>query len=384
MLYDEGIEQAVAFRVMERAQPRVCWIIVKFCHIFYRVSMRMYTQGDEADILIPARYDRLTIFWAFFMKRTVPILILVGVLIAILLLAGRPEPVEPAGVPVSLPVELDAYLQQAESSFDDIVPGAEKVIYWADSSRQRTPRSIVYLHGFSASRQETAPLSDSLARRWGANLYYARLTGHGRSDDAMGDADVNDWLYDAREALEIGRRIGERVVLVGTSTGGTLATWLAARADSDDLEALVLLSPNFWPKADGIEMLLWPYGAFLGRIAEGEYVEWEPTNEGHARYWTNRYPIEAAVEMMRLVNYVNTLDLSTMSVPTLVIYSPEDRVVEPEYVISTFEEIGSPRKLLVAVDEVEADNNHVLAGDVLSPGDTERIAAYIQEFVGGE
>jgi alpha-beta hydrolase superfamily lysophospholipase len=30
---------------------------------------------------------------------------------------------------------------------------------------------------------------------------------------------AQDWLDDARETLAIGRRIGERVVMIGTSTG---------------------------------------------------------------------------------------------------------------------------------------------------------------------
>jgi hypothetical protein len=39
------------------------------------------------------------------------------------------------------------------------VPGAEKKIIWAGEAAQKTPLSIVYLHGFSATRQERAPQS---------------------------------------------------------------------------------------------------------------------------------------------------------------------------------------------------------------------------------
>ncbi|MDD4273595.1 MAG: hypothetical protein PHG14_07705 [Desulfobacter postgatei] len=38
----------------------------------------------------------------------------------------------------------------------------------------------VYIHGFSATRKETAPLSDLVAKTLNANLFYTRLSGHGR------------------------------------------------------------------------------------------------------------------------------------------------------------------------------------------------------------
>ena len=58
-------------------------------------------------------------------------------------------------------------------------------------------------------------------------------------------ATAQDWLDDAREALAIGRRIGDRVVLIGISTGALLATMAALEDNSPDIAALVLLSPNF-------------------------------------------------------------------------------------------------------------------------------------------
>lgn len=80
----------------------------------------------------------------------------------------------------NLPKDIDHYLAQSEAQFHDIVPGAEKIIIWANATKTKTPLSIVYLHGFSATRQETSPLSDKLAAQLGANVYYTRLSGHGR------------------------------------------------------------------------------------------------------------------------------------------------------------------------------------------------------------
>ena len=306
-----------------------------------------------------------------------------GVVALGLLIAGRRQSVDIAITPRSLGEDLDTYLAQQESQYDDIVPGAEKKIVWADTSGKKTPLSIVYLHGFSATRQETAPLSDSIAAQLGANLYYPRLTGHGRTTDAMGEPGVSDWLNDAIEAFEIGRQIGDRVILVGTSTGATLATWLAGEVDRNDLAAMVLLSPNFWPKAPGVGLVLWPGGRQLMRLLRGDYLEWEPYNELQARYWTTRYPSSAVVEMMQLVDMVNRMDLSLIETPLFVLYSPNDQVVDPAPIRTTFDRFGDPHKKIIALEEVGDRNNHVLAGDILSPDDTDPVASMIVSFLSG-
>jgi len=94
--------------------------------------------------------------------------------------------------PVTLPADLDAYLAESEAQFDDIVPGTEKIIIWANpNTKAKTDVALVYLHGFSATRQEAAPLSDLVAEELDANLYYTRLSGHGRDGEAMTEATGN-------------------------------------------------------------------------------------------------------------------------------------------------------------------------------------------------
>ena len=186
------------------------------------------------------------------MKRTVLTLAVVIAMLAVVFAVGPRVSVDQTLRPVVLPEDLDGYLARSEARFADLRPGVEKTIIWADSSKAKTPIALVYLHGFSATRQETRPLCDTLAARLGANLFYTRLRGHGRSDDAMAEASANDWLNDSYEALAIGRRLGERVVLVGTSTGATPAAWLATppavRGQADPPAWSMYLKPpsGFW------------------------------------------------------------------------------------------------------------------------------------------
>lgn len=285
----------------------------------------------------------------------------------------------------ALPEDLDAYLVDAEARFDDLVPGTGKTITWYDpAARERTPLSVVALHGFSASRQETAPLAAEVARVLGANLFETRLQGHGRDGAAMAEASVRGWLADTREAIEIGRRLGERVVLIGVSTGGSLVLWAATRPElRSDLAALVLISPNLGPRDGKAALFLWPGGPTIARWIFGPERVWEPQNEAHARYWTERYPIGALQPMMRLVAGVRRLPMEEIDVPTVLFHSERDEVVGVEAARDAFDRLGTTRKERHVIDPGDADG-HVLAGDVLSPGTTDAVVRAVVRFVEGE
>lgn len=281
------------------------------------------------------------------------------------------------------PAALEAWLAASEARFPDIVPGAEKSIVWAHPDRRRTPLAVIYLHGYTATRQEIAPLCDRLATALGANLHYTRLTGHGRAPAAMGEAAAEDWLRDAAEALAIGRMLGERVIVVGTSTGGTLALWLAQRSEAADIAAQILVSPNLGPRDERSTLLAGPWGYQLQRLLIGEEYRWQPANERQAKYWTWRYPARALVPMMALVKAVRGSPLEDIRVPTLVIHSPKDSVVSPARIEEAYARLGSPTKQIVKIEDSEDRAHHVLAGDILAPAGTEALLVPMLAFVRG-
>lgn len=283
--------------------------------------------------------------------------------------------------PPVLPPDLDAYLAQTEAVYDDIVPGTEKKIVWAHAPGEQTPLALVYVHGFSASRQDTAPLAARIAGQLHANLYSTRLTGHGRGSRAMLEGSVNAWGNDMHEAMAIGKRLGRRVVLMGVSTGGTLAAWQAAQGGQGEVAALVLVSPNFGPVDRRTAILTWPWGAQLAELLVGKNRSWQPVNEAHGRYWTNSYPTRALLPMMGVVKLLHSLDLHTVRVPTLVIYSPADKTVDTAKVRAAFQEIGSEQKKLVECGPTGDPDQHVLAGDILSPGTTASLAQSVVDFL---
>jgi esterase/lipase len=311
-------------------------------------------------------------------------LLLAALLIAVLaglLSAGPVSPVDTALTESALPEDLDQYLREAEARFSDITPGAEKTIIWAHPDKRRTDLAIIYLHGYSATRQETAPLSDQLAAHLGANLFYTRLSGHGRPGAAMADPQVQDWLQDSHEALQIGQRLGKQVLVIGTSTGATLATWLALQGDDPSVRAYIMVSPNFAPKDPAADVLTWPWASHFVPLLLGAEHHWQPRNAEQARYWSHRYPAQALLPMMALVKYVREQPLEQIRAPILTLYSPDDQVVSAPAIEAAFARFGSAHKQLVALTGTQDPSHHVLAGDILSPQDTPRVQAAILAFL---
>jgi pimeloyl-ACP methyl ester carboxylesterase len=187
-------------------------------------------------------------------------------------------------------------------------------------------------------------------------------------------------LRDAREALAIGRLIGERVIVVGTSTGGTLALWLAQREDASAIVAQVLISPNLGPRSRSGELLAGPWGAQLLERLVGDEYRWTPHNAEQAKYWTWKYPSQALLPMMAIVREVRDSPLESIRQPTLIIYSPNDRVVSPDKILDAHQRLGAPIKPLIAVETSGDPSNHVLAGRVLAPNDTARVRDWILAF----
>ncbi|PTX56462.1 esterase/lipase [Litoreibacter ponti] len=281
--------------------------------------------------------------------------------------------------------DLDAYLARTEAQFDDITEGVEKRVIWHGSPGTRTPLSIVYIHGFSATSEEIRPVPDRLAEELGANLFYARLKGHGRGGLAMAEPVAGDWIEDTAEALAIGRRIGEEVVVIATSTGGTVAAIAATNpALMERVKGIAMVSPNFRVRSPAAVILEWPMVRSWAALVAGAERSFAPINEDHGKYWTTLYPTTALIPMAAVVKYARELDYSEVSTPALFVFSDEDGVVSSETTRAVSTKWGGPVELAPRVmGEGDDPFHHVIAGDILSPGQTDETVALLKDWVEG-
>ena len=326
--------------------------------------------------------------------------ILVGALVGLFLLGPRTSvslfwqphksriqsPKAPAELTSADLKALRATLEQHEAAIEQIIDGAEKkIIFSAESRPKRTALCVLYIHGYSASRQEISPVPEQLAQALHANYYGLRLTGHGIDSPAgaaLGRAKANDWLFDLMEAWQVAHQLGERVVVIATSTGATLATWLAQQpAVKPHLAALVMISPNFQPKHWAIPLFLWPWAQYWVSLVAGREHGWEPTNEGGKKYWTCRYPTRTLHQVAALVKAVRDSPVEQIEVPTLFIYSDFDQVVKARFTDALMRRWGSPIKHRICPPPMAGDNNHVLTGAIVRPDSTERVSADILTFI---
>jgi alpha-beta hydrolase superfamily lysophospholipase len=284
-----------------------------------------------------------------------------------------------------LPDDLDAYLAAEEAKFTDITPGSAKRIVWAGEPGAKTPLAIIYLHGFSATAEEIRPVPDMVAQAVGANLFYTRLAGHGRTGAAMGEVAAGDWVEDLAEAMAIGRKLGERVVIIATSTGTPLAAIAATDpALSDGLAGVVMISPNLGVKATAGMILDMPLARYWGPLVAGAAREFPPKNAQHAAHWTMRYPTLALFPMQALVREGRNLDVSAAKVPALVIYAPGDQVIDVARIAPFVAAWGGATQVeTVVMGPADDPYSHVIAGDILSPGQTANVAGKIIDWVTG-
>ncbi len=159
----------------------------------------------------------------------------------------------------------------------DIIPGTEERRV-RQGGAATTEWVVLSVHGFSASRQETAPLAQIVADRLGANLLEVRLSGHGLVSDPLAGVKAEHWLADAERALREAAGMGNRIVAIGTSTGGTLLAAMLEREVAERIDTLVLISPNFGPIDEGTERVLGAGGLLLAWLVAGFERCWEPFN----------------------------------------------------------------------------------------------------------
>lgn len=308
---------------------------------------------------------------------TLTLSILVFIVIGFLLIAFfAPRPrlnpeIPPCQVPQNLnPAELAQWLKDEEHKQPHLISGTQATVAWADKP-EVTDFCLLYLHGFSASRQEIAPVTEKIATHFGANIVYARLAGHGLSEESM-QASAEQWLQSTRDSWELAARLGKKVIIVATSNGAPLALWLHEKlAAPGKIHAMIYLSPNFKLNNPFGFLLTWPWAkSWVPKILGDERV-WEPENDLVAQYWSYRYSVHAVIEVQKVVDWASTVKIGGQTTPLATLYMDGDPTISHEAAIKFHNNWPAVNKLLQPVDLDSENPQHVFAGAATAPHRTQ-------------
>jgi pimeloyl-ACP methyl ester carboxylesterase len=269
--------------------------------------------------------------------------------------------------------DIDSHLESQEKMVRGLRPGTEKKVLWAQGNGVKTKTSIVFIHGFSASRVEIDPVIDLIAAELNTNVYFSRLRGHGQDGKALGEATYEQLLDDTIEAIEIGKSIGDDLVLIGCSTGCSLIH--IALGQYNDIKAAIYISPNFGPKPIKGQALRIPGAKFLVPLVFGKEHSFVALNDEYTTCWTTKYPTKALFTIKTTVLAAHQVEHQTIKVPIMMWFSDEDKVVNAKWTRRIASMMGDNVTLHnPSLTEQDDPSHHGIIGDILSSSQT-KIAA---------
>ena len=313
-----------------------------------------------------------------------------GILLVILIIVYflGPQPATPKynnQLPVvpSDAAQLEKYIADNEAKHKLKPDNEARILWFNDSVKARTQYAVVYLHGFSASQEEGDPVHYEFAKKFGCNLYLARLAEHGiDTTNPLANYTAEKSWRSAVEAFAIGKQLGQKVILMSTSTGSTLALKLCA--EFPEIAANIMMSPNIAINDRNAWMLNNHWGLQIANLVEGKHRTSDDTTALSAQYWNHRYATSSLVQLEELLE--STMKESTfkkVTQPSLMLYyfknkDHQDPVLKVSAMKRMFTQLATPDSLKRQVAIPNAAN-HVLGSPIKSK-DVESVKKETEKF----
>jgi pimeloyl-ACP methyl ester carboxylesterase len=219
-------------------------------------------------------------------------------------------------------------------------------------SPDKTPLAILYIHGFGASRMEGEEVVNQVAETFQSNLYYVRLPGHGTNVEDHKNTEFQKYLSDAETALIMSQQLGEKVIIIGTSMGGLITSYLAGK-HPDKVAAVVLASPFYDFPDPTANVFRFTWGKSLIHMVMGEIRksnEQDAKNESY-KYWYRDQYFDAIQHIMNLKRFVEKEDsLSKIEDPVLLFYFFKSEAIQ--------DRSASVKAMLASFDKIQNNPNH--------------------------
>ena len=213
---------------------------------------------------------------------------------------------------------------------------------------------VLMLHGFSSSPYEMKFLAKSLSN----NGYYIEvpiLRGHSTTPDDLKNTIWTDWFGDAKKALFALRKNCKKIVVVGLSTGASLALHLAAHYQ---VEGVVALSPAIMLQSKKLKLLplISPFKKYHYKKDGPDILDKEQRN---LSVGYNKIPVKSIKQLLKFYNHVKD-DLPDVYVPLLLMHSKKDHVIDLRGVRYIHDTVSSSHKIMLELQK----SFHVITLDV--------------------
>jgi carboxylesterase len=199
-----------------------------------------------------------------------------------------------------------------------LLPGAEP---WSVTAG---PVGVLCLHGFTGNPTSMRGVAHAFAAE-GYSVELPRLPGHGTSVEDMLTTSWADWSAAAADAYDSLAARCQAVFVAGLSMGGSLTLWLGAERPAT--AGLICINPATQPQPpEVLEMV-------RGMLAEGQHVM-----PGIGSDIADPDVVESAYEGTPLRPLLSLMEdglaplaerYGSVTVPLLLMTSPQDHVVDP-------------------------------------------------------
>lgn len=279
--------------------------------------------------------------------------------------------------PPQNPEALENWLKEQEDRTPNLKDSARATIIWADpKKKKKTKYVLVYLHGFKASHPEGYPVHRNIARHFGWNLYLSRQEAHGLNiGRPLMDLKASSLQKYAIRTLKIGEELGENIIIMGTSTGGSLGIFLAAHSKfKERIKALILYSPliKFYGSSQ------WLLGNRLGRyllslIPGNQYMLTSQTSgtEEEDKIWYHTYALQGVLALGEFIQtWMKPSTFRKIYTPLFAGYyykstRRQDKVVSVQAIKEMFTEVATPESQKMLKNYPDA-GTHVINSGLIS------------------
>lgn len=218
-----------------------------------------------------------------------------------------------------------------------------------DNQKNKVKIGCLLIHGWTSSPSELEGLKNHLTEK-GVRVVTPFLPGHGTAPEHLNQVSWQDWVSESERELVKLKESAEKVFVGGVSLGGNIAFLLAHENHVDGI--ISMGTPVFlnWEWAMRVGLSLINAAGLSDRLIK----KWYPSDMDKnilaqkSQYW--QFPAKSVNDVFQIISESKKI-MPKIKAPTLIMQSRNDHIVRPETAEYIYEELSSPIKDMVMIDQ---------------------------------